>query len=201
MVLTIPLDDLPNMANHILCLAGSVRKKSLNKQLASQACEIARAAGANATFIDLADVELPIYNGDDEDAHGLPANAIKLQELFRQHNGLIIASPEYNSSFSALLKNTLDWVSRPNGSDDKLASAFANKVAGLLAASPGGFGGLRGLTPLRMMLGNLGVVVVPQQLAVARAYDKINAAGEFNDEATLKGIQGVVNDVINCQYT
>lgn len=187
------------MANRILCLAGSIREKSLNKQLAKQASELANNEGAVATFVDLADFEMPIYNGDDEEANGLPENAVRLQDIFRDHNGLIIASPEYNSSFSPVLKNALDWISRPKGKSDQKISPYAKKIAGLLAASPGSIGGLRGLVPLRMMLGNVGVAVVPTQLAIASAYDKIDAEGNFTDEATLSGITSVVRAVMEYQ--
>lgn len=124
------------MSSKILFLAGSARKDSLNKKLAKVAYELAIEQGADATFIDLKDYPLPIYDADDEVAGGLPENAIKLKALFVEHSGIFIASPEYNSSFSALLKNTIDWISRPHTEKERPLSAFADKVAGLASTSP-----------------------------------------------------------------
>src|SRR6185295_2879266 len=97
----------------ILAFAGSMRKDSFNKKLIRVAAEGARSAGAEVTLIDLKDFPLPVYDGDLEAAEGLPAGAKKLKELFLQNQGLLIASPEYNSSIPGTLKNAIDWVSRP----------------------------------------------------------------------------------------
>jgi len=181
----------------ILCFAGSARKQSLNKQLAKQAAEIAIQAGANASFVDLADYPLPLYNGDEEQAHGLPEHALALKAMITEADGLFIASPEYNSAYSPLLKNTLDWVSRQHLEDETPYSAYLGKVAGIAGASPGGLGGLRGLVPLRMLLNNINITVVPQQLAVGSAYTKINDRGEFTDENTLAGIEKIIQSIIS----
>src|SRR5207249_4293667 len=120
----------------VLCFAGSARRASLNKKLAHLAAQAARSAGAEVTLIDLGDFTLPVYHGDIEVESGVPAPARELAALVRSHAGLLIASPENNTSVSALLKNTLDWISRI-----KDVPVFSGKVAGLLAASPGAFGG------------------------------------------------------------
>src|SRR4051812_26801189 len=101
------------MAPRILAFAGSLRKESLNKKLLRIAASAARAAGAEVTLIDLKDHPLPIFDQDLETAQGMPENGARLKTLFAEHDGLLIASPEYNSSFTAVLKNTIDWVSRP----------------------------------------------------------------------------------------
>ncbi|NNF15673.1 MAG: NAD(P)H-dependent oxidoreductase [Gammaproteobacteria bacterium] len=180
----------------LLFLAGSSRTASLNKQLAKQASEIAVELGAHATFIDLADFEMPIYNGDLEAEQSLPANAIRLKELFYSHDGLFIASPEYNSSIPPLLKNTLDWVSRVHTEQEAPLSAYSGKVAALVAASPGSFGGVRVLAHLRTMLSSIGVTVVASQLTVAAAHKKIEA-GRYVDEGTLTRLRNVVKALIN----
>jgi len=179
----------------ILCFAGSSRQQSMNKQLAKQAASIAQQLGADASFIDLAEYPLPIYNGDHETQHGLPDPALKLKAMFTAADALFIASPEYNGSFSPLLKNTLDWVSRSHLEDEPALSAYLGKVAGIASASPGGLGGLRGLTPLRMLLNNLGVTVVPAQVAVGSAFKKVTQ-GDFTDEATLSGIENIIKSVM-----
>lgn len=163
----------------LLMFAGSARKASTNKQLAALAAHTAKEAGAEVTLIDLADFDMPIYNGDIEADTGLPENAKRLKKLFVEHDGFFIASPEYNSSISALLKNALDWISRPHTENEPGLWAFQGKVAAIGSVAPGALGGLRGLVPLRMMLGNIGVTVVPSQVAVS---DGFNA---FDEDGTL----------------
>jgi chromate reductase len=164
----------------ILAFAGSARERSYNKMLVRIAAAGARRAGAEVTVADLRDFPMPIYDGDLESRDGIPANALKFRHLMMAHQGLLIASPEYNSSISPLLKNTIDWISRPVGGEDGLAP-FRNKVATLLSASPGGFGGLRGLVHLRAILGNIGVIVLPDQLAVAKAHEAFQPEGTLTD--------------------
>jgi NAD(P)H-dependent FMN reductase len=164
----------------ILAFAGSLRKDSFNKKLLPIAVAGARSAGAEVTVIDLKDYPLPVYDGDLETAHGLPENARKLKELFLTHQGLLIASPEYNSSITAALKNAIDWVSRPLPGEVYLAP-FMDKVAALISASPGALGGLRGLVHLRSILGNIHVLVLPDQVAVPNAHEAFNADGSLRD--------------------
>jgi len=181
----------------ILCLAGSLRKDSLNKKLVKLAAKLADEAGAEATYIDLKDFEMPIYDGDIEAAHGLPENAKKLKKIMKEHQGLLIASPEYNSSISAALKNVIDWTSRPSDGDKSL-EAFTGKVAGLLAASPGAMGGLRGLVTVRSILGNIGVIVIPDQIAISQANDAFEEDGSLKDskkQDVVKRIAARVTEV------
>lgn len=163
----------------ILAFAGSARKESFNKKLVSIAAEKARALGAEVTLIDLADYPMPIYDGDVEEADGLPENALELHGMMMQHDALLLACPEYNGSITPLLKNTIDWISRPT-EDAGPVAAFKGKVAGLLSASPGGFGGMRGLVHVRAILSGIGVLVVPGDVSVGSAYDV------FDDDGTLK---------------
>lgn len=120
----------------ILVFAGSARSASFNKKLAAAAAGMAREAGAEVTLLDLADHRLQMYDGDVEGGSGVPEDARALRKIFLAHDGMIIASPEYNSSIAPLLKNTLDWISRPDG-DDAMVAAYRGKVAGIMSASPG----------------------------------------------------------------
>ena len=150
----------------ILAFGGSLRRDSYNQKLVAIAAAGARAAGAEVTLITLRDFPLPLYDQELEDAEGLPPAAKKLKQLFREHHGLLIASPEYNSSITGTLKNTLDWVSRVETESEPPLEAFAGKTAILCAASPGAWGGLRGLVHLRAILGNIGVTVLPDRKSV-----------------------------------
>ena len=148
------------MTPRILAFAGSLRRESFNKKLVPIAAKGARDAGAEVTLIDLADFPLPLFDQDLEARQGMPENGKKLKQLFIDHDGLLIASPEYNSSITAVLKNTIDWVSRPAPDEPSLV-AFRSKVATLMSASPGALGGLRRLVHVRSILGNIGVIVLP----------------------------------------
>lgn len=152
----------------ILAFAGSLRHDSWNRKLIHVAAEVTRAAGAEVTLIDLADYPLPLMDEDLESREGLPANAQRLKALFKAHDALLVASPEYNSSVPPLVKNTLDWVSRAWQGESGLAP-YQGKVAALLAASPGAFGGMRMLPHLRQILNALGVLVLPGQFSLAHA--------------------------------
>ncbi len=166
----------------LLFFAGSARKASLNKKLAALAGKLAREKGADVTIIDLKDFEMPLYDGDLEAEEGLPENAKRLKKLFIEHDGFFIASPEYNSSFSPLLKNTLDWISRIHEENEPSLSAYSGKIAAIAATSAGPLGGLRGLVPLRMLLGNIGVTVIPNQVAVGSGLQAFDDAGRLSDE-------------------
>lgn len=181
----------------LLFLSGSTRKDSFNKKLAILGSKIALGRGVDAEFIDLLDFPMPIYNGDDESASGLPENAIKLKQLFIECDGFFMASPEYNSSISALLKNTIDWLSRAHEKDETPLIAFSGKVAAISSASPGGLGGLRGLSPLRSILCNIGVHVVPNQLAVSAAFDQFDAQGELTDPKVKSIFDGVIEQLVS----
>ncbi len=174
----------------ILAFAGSSRKDSFNKKLVQIAARGAEAAGAEVTVIDLKDYPLPVFDQDMEAEAGMPANAAKLKQLFIDHDGFLIASPEYNSSITALLKNTIDWVSRPAEGEPMLV-AFTGKAAALMAASPGGLGGLRGLVHLKSILGNIGVIVLPDQRAIPSAFEVFDDEGNLSDEKKQASIEGL----------
>lgn len=174
----------------VLVLSGSGRTGSYNTLLAKAAGRGATAAGAEVTYVDLKALAMPVFDEDLEAASGLPEGVKRLQDLMRSHHGYLIASPEYNSSFSPLLKNAIDWASRPSPPHPALAS-FNGKVAGLLAASPGGLGGIRGLAHLRAVLGNINVLVIPQQFALAKAHEAFAPDGSVKEAKTRDAIEGI----------
>ena len=178
------------MMPRILAFASSTRRESFNKKLVAIAAQGAREAGAEVMLIDLKDVPLPLYDQDLEAEQGMPENGKKLKKLFIDHDGLLIASPEYNSSFPAVLKNAIDWVSRPAPGEPSLV-AFRGKVATLMSASPGALGGLRGLVHVRSILGNIGVIVLPDQIAVAKAHEAFQPDGSLVDPKQQAGIEGL----------
>ncbi len=180
----------------VLVFAGSTRRDSHNKKLARVAADAARAAGAEVTRIDLAELPMPLYDGDLEAREGVPPNARKFKDLMKAHQGLLIASPEYNSSISGVLKNTIDWASRQEPGEPPLA-CFHNKVAGLMAASPGALGGLRGLITLRSILGNISVLVVPEQLAVSKANDAFTPDGKLADAKQQASVEKIAGRVVS----
>ena len=174
-------------APRILALAGSLRAGSYNRRILALAADGARAAGADVTRIDLRDFPLPVYDADLESASGLPPAALALKERFRAAEGLLFASPEYNSAISGTLKNVLDSVSRP-APGEKPLECFKGKVAALCAASTGALGGIRGLASVRVVLGNLGVVLLPDQVALPKAGDAFDAEGNVVDPARRKSL-------------
>jgi NAD(P)H-dependent FMN reductase len=178
------------MTPRILAFAGSLRRESFNKKLVRIATRGARDAGAEVTLIDLKDFPLPLFDQDLEAEQGMPDDGARLKKLFIDHDGLLIAAPEYNSSITGVLKNAIDWVSRPAPGEPPLV-AFRGKVATLMSASPGALGGLRGLVHVRSILGNLGVIVLPDQIAVAKAHDAFEPDGSLTDPKQQAGIEAL----------
>ena len=174
----------------ILAFAGSTRTDSYNKRLVKIAAAGARAAGVEVTLIDLRDFPLPLFDGDLEARDGLPANGRKLKDLFLAHHGLLISAPEYNSSITAVLKNLIDWVSRPVAGEAPLA-CFDGKVAAIMSASPGVLGGLRGLVHVRAILGNIKVLVLPDQIAISKANEAFNPDGSLKDPKQQAAVEGL----------
>lgn len=174
----------------ILAFAGSLRKDSYNKKLLRIAADGAQEAGAAVTLVDLKDFPLPLFDQDLEDAEGMPEPARRLKRLFIEHDGLLISAPEYNSSITAVLKNAIDWVSRREGDEPPLI-AYKGKAAALTSASPGALGGIRGLVHVRSILGNIGVIVLPEQVAIPKAHEALAPDGTLKDpkqQASVKNI-------------
>lgn len=166
----------------ILAFSGSARKESYNQKLVNIAALGAKQAGAEITVVSLADYPMPIFNQDLEAEEGMPEAAKAFKKLLINHDGFLIASPEYNSAFSPLLKNTIDWASRKEIDNEAPLLAYKGKSAVIMAASPGALGGLRGLVFLRMLLGNLGLTVLPGQIAITQANTAFDAKGNLLDQ-------------------
>jgi NAD(P)H-dependent FMN reductase len=179
----------------ILVFAGSARRASWNKKLARAAARSAEEAGAAVTLLDLAEYPMPLYEGDLEEREGLPERARAFKQVLADHPGWILACPEYNSSITPLLKNSIDWATRSEEGKGTLA-VFQGKVAGLVSTSPGALGGLRGLVTVRSILSNIGVLVVPEQVAVPKAPEAFTEDGQLVDPKHAKQIDGVVRRVI-----
>jgi chromate reductase len=173
-----------NHAPKILAFSGSARKESLNRKFLAVAVQEVKNAGGVVTLIDLADFEMPLYHGDLEEASGLPANARKLIHLIKDHAGLLVASPEYNSMLTPLLKNTLDWCTRDD--DD---NPFPGRVAAVISASPGALGGIRSLKLAQQLLLHLGCHVVPGNTMLPQAHKAFGPEGQLTESRTLKSVQ------------
>ena len=184
------------MTPRILAFAGSTRRESFNKTLVQSAAKGAREAGAEVTLIDLKDFPLPLFDQDLEAEQGMPDNGAKLKKLFIDHDGLLIASPEYNSSVTAVLKNAIDWVSRPAPGEPSLV-AFRDKVATLMSASPGALGGLRALVHVQSILGNIGVIVLPDQIAVAKAREAFKPDWSLTDPKQQAAIEALGKSLVS----
>ena len=179
----------------VLVFAGSAREGSLNKRLAKYAAQRIEALGGKATFIDLKEYPCPLFDEDIE-AQGMPENVLKLREILADHQALMIASPEYNGFITPLLKNTLDWLSRPYGDTPGLG-LFAGKWAELVAASPGGLGGIRALPLGQQLLANLSLTVLPQPLSLPKAGSAFNDSGALHDDATGQKLDALCQRLVD----
>lgn len=166
----------------ILLFSGSIRAQSYNAKLAALVAKTVALRDAEATLISLGDYSMPIYDGDLEAESGVPEAAKRLHALITSHQGVFIASPEYNNSFTPLLKNTIDWVSRIRPESDRAPRPFKGRVYALGGASPGYYGGIRSLMHFRQVLElGLGATVIPEQVAVP------SAATAFGEDGSLTG--------------
>jgi len=172
----------------IVAFSGSARKGSLNKKLVHAVVHALREAGAEVEEIDLRDYPMPLYDGDLEEAEGQPESAGLLREKFAAADGLLVGCPEYNGLITPLLKNTIDWISRPTPDGESGTAAVRGKVAALTAASPGGLGGLRGLPHVRTLLSNIGMVVIPDQVSLPQAHKAVDENGHVTDDSVAKRI-------------
>ena len=182
----------------LLVFAGSTRQDSFNRKLAKAAAELARASGADVTHLELGDYDIPMYNADLE-SRGTPADVLKLKQVMFDHPAWIICSPEYNGSYTALLKNTIDWVSSPVKGDPAWQDglkAFNGKVVGVLSASSGGLGGLRSQGHLVPLLFNLQCWIAPKVFALGRAGEAFDTEGRLKAEVNIGNVQGVVDQVL-----
>ncbi|HWB59161.1 MAG TPA: NAD(P)H-dependent oxidoreductase [Chthoniobacteraceae bacterium] len=175
----------------ILAFAGSTRTGSFNKKLVRIAADGAREAGAEVTLIDLRDFPMPLYDGDLEASSGLPEHAKRFKHLMIDHHGLLIATPEYNSSITGVLKNAIDWASREESDDEPPLVAFRGKTAALVSASPGGFGATRSLRHVRGILVHMGVYLMPESVSISAAYEAFDEQGALKDAAKQKAAAAI----------
>ena len=177
----------------LLLIAGSARSGALSVKLRDAARRIAEAAGVQTSVLDLRDLALPLYDGDIEASQGVPAGAAALRDAIREHDALVIVTPEYNGFPTPLVINAFDWLSRLK---DGLA-ATTDKPVALLASSPGALGGLRAMNTLRLYLQMaFQMIVVPRQQAVSRAHEAFAADGALADAKAAAMLAGVVNAVL-----
>jgi len=176
----------------ILFLSGSTRIGSFNSALAKAAFEFAKTQDVDAEYIDLADYELPLFNQDEEAERGMHGHAKKLKQKFTEADGYFISTPEYNGSFTPLLKNTIDWMSRAHLENEPPLTAYSNKGAAIGGASPGGLGAIRALVPLRLLLSNLGVNMVGKQIAISAAHEAFDETGKLKSER----YQGMLEEIV-----
>lgn len=179
----------------ILAFTGSGRKGSVNKKVVAVAAKGAEEAGAQVTIVNLEDFDMPIFTEDLEAEKGMHEGGQTFKQLLMDHDGFLISSPEYNSSYSALFKNAIDWASRVSG-EEKPLQAYKGKVAGIMAASPGGLGGMRVLVTLRMLLENLGTMVLPTQKAVGGAFKLFDEDGQINDDKTERALKNIGKQLV-----
>lgn len=187
------------MSPRVLVFAGSNRSGSVNRRLAEVATAELRAVALDAHFADLRDYPMPLYDGDEELEGGTPAAVTAFQKLVREQDALVIASPEYNGSFSALVKNALDWISRPTESEPALA-VFEGKKAAILSASTSRGGGSRGLRHLRELLEMIGMDVIPTQVSVPRAQEAFGPDGALlrdSDRASLRELAAALQAALS----
>ncbi|HAC09282.1 MAG TPA: NADPH-dependent FMN reductase [Phycisphaerales bacterium] len=172
------------MSNRILGIAGSTRQDSLNRRLVHVALSGAESTGAEIEHLDLRELEIPLYDEIEEGNHGMPDGVRRLRETLKRSHGIVIASPEYNGSMTAVLKNAIDWTTRPDpeSPEDPPLVAWRGKVAGLLSTSPGGLGGIRGLVHIRAVLSHVGSHVVPQEAAIPFGHGAFHDDGSILDE-------------------
>lgn len=186
-------------STRLLFFAGSARVNSLNKRLARLGATIAEANGIAATFADLGDYPMPLYDGDLQEREGIPENAQKLEALMRVHTGVFIACPEYNASITPLLKNSLDWISRFR--DPEPLYVFKTRVFALGSSSPGGMGGLRGLNTVRTVLElGLGALVLPDQFAVPKAMEAYDEHGHLKNKDSQEQFKALIQKLARAAH-
>lgn len=185
----------------LLFFAGSARVDSHNKKLARLGAAIADANGISATFADLGDYPMPLYDGDLEAADGPPENARKLKALMSAHTGVFISSPEHNASISPLLKNTLDWITRIRTEGEAPLEVYKTRVFALGGASPGGTGGLRGLFAVRQTLElGMGALVLPDQFLVPRAHEAFDEQGHLKDKDAQERFKALIQKLARAAH-
>jgi len=189
---SMPAADTSERKPRILVFAGSIRAESFHRKLARAATAALESAAVEVSCADLGDYPMPLYDADLERQEGLPDTVLRFKKLVWDHEGFLIASPEYNGSFSARIKNIIDWISRPEKGEKDLA-IFEGKIAGLVSASPGPRGGARGLQHLREVLEVVGVTVIPAQVTIRSAFEAFDAGGNLARSEDAAAMESLAN--------
>ncbi len=180
----------------ILAFAGSAREETFNKKLVRLAAKAAEEAGAEVTLIDLRDFPMPLMDQDLQEREGIPKHGKQFKELLRQHQGWLIAAPEYNSGITPLLKNAIDWASRSESADEEPLSIYKGKTAAIMSASPGGYGGARGLVQVRSILSNIKVTVLDDEVNIPKAFKAFDDAGRLTDPDQAVSLQTLAKSLV-----
>ena len=181
----------------ILVIPGSLRTGSLNARLAAAAAYQFAQTGVEVTRVSLADFPLPIYDGDLQRKSGVPKNAINLKRMIGAHHGVLIVTPEYNSSVPALVKNTIDWVSRVQDAHETRGQVFRERAFAIAAASESRFGGTRSLAALRLILTACHATVIPSQLALSFASEAYDDMDRLKHPADIEALNALVRQLID----
>ena len=181
----------------ILVIPGSLRSGSLNAKLAAVAAHALAQEGAEITRISLGDFPLPIYDGDLQAKSGVPKHAVNLKRMMAAHHGVLIVTPEYNSSVPALVKNTIDWISRVQDPHEARGQVFRERVFAIAAASGGRLGGTRALAALRLILTACHAMVVPNQLALSFADQAYDEMDHLKHPADIEALKAMVRQLID----
>lgn len=180
----------------ILVIPGSLRSGSHNARLAAAAAHEFALAGAEVTRISLADFPLPIYDGDLQTKSGVPKHAINLKRMMSAQHGVLIVTPEYNSSVPALVKNTIDWVTRVQDAHETRGQVFRERAFAIAAASENRLGGTRSLAALRLILSACHAVVIPNQLALSFANEAYDDMDRLKHPADIEALKALVRQLI-----
>ena len=181
----------------ILVIPGSLRTGSLNARLAAAAGYELAQQGAEVTRISLGDFPLPIYDGDLQTKSGVPKNAINLKRMIGAHHGVLFVTPEYNSSVPALVKNTIDWVSRVQDSHESRGQVFRERPFAIAAASESRLGGTRSLAALRLILSACQATVIPNQIALSFASEAYDDMDRLKHPADIEALAALVRQLID----
>lgn len=177
----------------ILIFAGSARSGAYSGKTADAGQKALALQGAEVTRISLGDYPLPIFDQDMEKHDGIPESAMKLARLIDRHDGLLVATPEYNGSLPPLLKNSIDWVSRVRRDGNQVLKPFSGKVAALCSSSEGQFAGVRAINHLRAVLVRCRVDVIVPECSVPNGADAFDDRGDFRDERLRRAMENVAS--------
>jgi chromate reductase len=181
----------------ILVIPGSLRTGSLNARLAAAAAHELAQAGAEVTRISLGDFPLPIYDGDLQARSGVPKHAVNLKRMIGAHHGVLIVTPEYNSSVPALVKNTIDWISRVQDAHETRGEVFHDRAFAIAAASGNRLGGTRALAALRLILAACQATVIPNQFALSFADEAYDDRDRLKHPADVEALKALARQLID----